>query len=144
MGRDRPEVAAWKAVYQNLDNSALLALVPILDTVIEQARREFESAGGYQDHHEKSLDFTTGRLQQAMVLREQGVDVSEYVAETEKMADDDTAFAAKASQRHRAMFAYLTDLRARRYWISNVEVCRRGLLTDPGEFLPPELRFPRP
>lgn len=139
---DRPEVAAWKAAYRELDNSAVLALVPVLDAMIERAHRSVEEVAGYEARHDQSMDFTAAHLQQAMTLQEQGVDVAQYVATAEKHADNSTALAARQRRDHHGLLAYRSDLVMRRHWILTVELCRRGLLTDPDEFLPMEPQAP--
>lgn len=138
MGKDRPDVVAWKAAYRELDSSSLLALVPVLDSVIAGARREFQMFEDNRVQLEKSVDTTTEHLQLAMTLREQGTDVTEYVAVMEAQSDRDTACAAHATKCNFAMFAYVSDLMCRRHWIMQFGCQRRGLLPDPRACRTPE------
>jgi DNA repair protein RadC len=136
----RPKAADWQAAYRDLDNSALLALVPILDIAIEKGRRDLEMAQRALNHNEQDAAFAKDQLQRATTLQGQGVDVSEHLAATQELADSVTASEPMRQEHYRAMFAYTGDLITRREWILQEEACRRGLLPDPAAYLPPERR----
>jgi hypothetical protein len=67
----------------------LLALVPILTMVIEQTQPELDLLSKYETDHEAAVAFTAGHLAHAMALREQGIDVSDYLAQIEHSSDSD-------------------------------------------------------
>jgi hypothetical protein len=138
MAVERPEVAAWKAAYRELDSSALLSLVPVLDAAIEAAKAEFELWERTVRDSGEGHEFVTQHLQNAMELRDRGVDVSAYVAQAEDLADFNSAKAPGYAKAHKRSFAYLTDLTMRRRWILDVEARRRGLLPDPVDFPYPD------
>jgi hypothetical protein len=133
MVADRPEVAAWKAAYRELDNNTLLSLLPALDAAIEEAKPHLEMMDRAQQDDEQSPEFVTQHLHNAMRLREQGVDVSEYVAQVEGVADLTAKQAPERTRAYMAMFGYLVDLTTRRKWILS-EARRRKLLPDPADF----------
>lgn len=135
---ERPEVAAWKAAYRELDSSALLSLLPALDAAIEAAKTEIDSMGRALQDDEQSHEFVAKHLQNAMTLRERGVDVSQYVAEAEGLADLTSEHAPRRAEAFKAVFAYLVDLTTRRRWILDVEARRRQLLPDPADFPYPD------
>ncbi|NGY65341.1 hypothetical protein G7043_41255 [Lentzea sp. NEAU-D13] len=142
MDEGTPEKVDWRTTYRGLDTGALLALLPLLDVAYERAKGEVELLERTLADSEKNADLTTEHLQHAMTLQEQGVDVSKYVSEAEELADSFTANATNGQKYLRAMFAYASDLVTRREWILRDEAYRRGLLPDPAEFLPRELRRP--
>jgi len=138
MGVERPEVTAWKAAYRGVDSSTLLSLLPALDAAIEAAKTEFELMGRAQQQEERSHEFVAKHLQNAITLREQGVDVSEYVAQAEGFADLTSEQAPQRTKAYMATFAYLMDLTMRRRWILDVEARQRRLLPDPADFPYPD------
>jgi hypothetical protein len=132
--KDRPYVAAWKAAYAKLDNSTLLALVPVLTGLIEEMKPHLENSQLHHKALQEAAGEGRGHLEQAMSLREQGIDVSKYIVVAEKALDVYSEGEDKNAAFSRAVFAYLVDLETRKQWIHS-EACRRGLLPDLQEFL---------
>lgn len=132
--KERSEVTAWKAKYQQLDDSALLSLLPALDEVIEQARTLLRMASESEHSASARSEEATKWLADAMALRDKGVDVTEFVDRVEKLADDATASAPRWAAHTMQALGYASDLIARKKWILGVELCRRGLLPNLADF----------
>lgn len=84
---ERPEVAAWKQTYRQLDDATLLSLLPALDLLLSDARRQLDFLGKHDNQADAELDFRTQHLDNAMALRDQGVDVTEYLASIDAQAE---------------------------------------------------------
>jgi hypothetical protein len=132
--KERPEVTAWKTKYQQLDDSTLLSLLPVLDQVIEQATTCLEMASEAERGVSAQSDDATKYLADAMALRDKGVDVSGFVAQVEELADGATASAPRMAAHTMQALGYASDLVLRKKWILDVELCRRGLLPDLADF----------
>ena len=134
----RPEVAAWQAAYRELDNSALLSLLPVLDAALEAAKVDLDLKQAGLKLDEETREQVTRHLQDAMAWREKGIDISEFVVQVEEMADASAKNAPKFAEAYRQSFAYVSDLMMRKGWILNEEVQRRGLLPNLTDFPYPE------
>uniref|UniRef100_UPI003F496CDD helix-turn-helix transcriptional regulator n=1 Tax=Amycolatopsis sp. CA-096443 TaxID=3239919 RepID=UPI003F496CDD len=129
--------AAWKAIYQELDNNALLALVPILAGEIDRGRRELERPENRPEQGGRVADAGAHR-RRAMKLRIRRPGGTECAAGKGGFAGTSPGPRLRpvGGTSAPAMFAYLTELETRRRWILDEEARQRRLLPDPADFLP--------
>jgi hypothetical protein len=143
MGRpvatDRPEVAAWKEKYSQLDDATLLSVVPALEALLSDAQQQLEFLGKHYNERDANQEFRTHHLHAAIDLRAQGFDVAEYVASIDAQAESSDRAKKGVDEMSRKLLGYASDLLDRKRWILYEEAPRRGLLPALDDFPYPSL-----